>query len=197
MLLGDRSFVDSEVVTAFQKTAAYHVLVVAGLHVGALVVFFLLGLPQAAVHDFASRACSRVIALAAYVGVVQDRPPIFRAALMAALYLCARPLFRRIELLEYGRACGAGDSLLETVVARGFEFRAVVRRRRSDRRPCGAVDGAHERAVSSGVAPSRRRDARRAASAKSRAVPHRLARRHRPRCIAICRSGSRLAQASS
>ncbi len=39
MLLGDRSFVDSQVVTAFQKTAAYHVLVVAGLHVGALVVF--------------------------------------------------------------------------------------------------------------------------------------------------------------
>src|SRR5579862_2178517 len=39
MLLGDRSFVDSDVVTAFQKTSAYHVLVVAGLHVGALVLF--------------------------------------------------------------------------------------------------------------------------------------------------------------
>ena len=50
MLLGDRSFVDSEVVTAFQKTAAYHVLVVAGLHVGALVVFLPLGVPQAALH---------------------------------------------------------------------------------------------------------------------------------------------------
>jgi len=40
MLLGDRSFVDSETVTAFQKTAVYHVLVVAGLHVGTLAVFF-------------------------------------------------------------------------------------------------------------------------------------------------------------
>jgi hypothetical protein len=39
MLLGDRSFVDSSVVLAFQKTAAYHVLVVAGLHVGALLNF--------------------------------------------------------------------------------------------------------------------------------------------------------------
>jgi competence protein ComEC len=38
--------------------------------------------------------------LAAYVGVVQDRPPILRAALMAAFYLCARPLFRRVELLN-------------------------------------------------------------------------------------------------
>jgi predicted membrane metal-binding protein len=41
MLLGDRSFVDTKVVEAFQKTAAYHVLVIAGLHVGALVVFLL------------------------------------------------------------------------------------------------------------------------------------------------------------
>jgi len=38
MLLGDRSFVESGVVLAFQKTAPYHVLVV-GLHVGALVIF--------------------------------------------------------------------------------------------------------------------------------------------------------------
>ena len=41
MLLGDRRFVDTGVVEAFQKTAAYHVLVIAGLHVGALVVFLL------------------------------------------------------------------------------------------------------------------------------------------------------------
>jgi competence protein ComEC len=34
------------------------------------------------------------------MGVVQDRPPILRAALMAALYLCARPFFRRVELLN-------------------------------------------------------------------------------------------------
>jgi competence protein ComEC len=41
-----------------------------------------------------------LLALTAYVGIVQDRPPILRAALMAALYLCARPLFRRVELLD-------------------------------------------------------------------------------------------------
>jgi competence protein ComEC len=39
-------------------------------------------------------------ALAAYVGIVQDRTPILRAALIAAFYLCARPLFRRIDLLN-------------------------------------------------------------------------------------------------
>ncbi|MGD0545827.1 MAG: DNA internalization-related competence protein ComEC/Rec2 [Candidatus Acidiferrales bacterium] len=99
MLLGDRSFVDSDVVLAFQKTAAYHVLVVAGLHVGALIVFLYwlgrrLRLPSMAV------ASITLIALAGYVGIVQDRPPILRAALVAAFYLCARPLFRRVELLN-------------------------------------------------------------------------------------------------
>ncbi len=99
MLLGDRSFVDSSVVLAFQKTAAYHVLVVAGLHVGALVIFLFwigrrLRLPVSMI------GLVTVLALVAYVGIVQDRPPILRAALMAGLYLCARPLFRRVDLLQ-------------------------------------------------------------------------------------------------
>jgi competence protein ComEC len=99
MLLGDRSFVDSEVVAAFQKTAAYHVLVVAGLHVGALVIF-LFWICRGLRLPIGLTTIVTLSVLAAYVGVVQDRPPILRAALMAAFYLCARPLFRRIELLN-------------------------------------------------------------------------------------------------
>jgi competence protein ComEC len=99
MLLGDRSFVDSSVVLAFQKTAAYHVLVVAGLHVGALVVF-LWWLGKRLRFSMAATSVMTLLALTAYVGIVQDRPPILRAALMAALYLCARPLFRRVEPLN-------------------------------------------------------------------------------------------------
>ncbi len=99
MLLGDRSFVDSETVTAFQKTAVYHVLVVAGLHVGALAVFFF-WLGRKLRFSVAASSLVTFLALAAYVGMVQDRPPILRAALMVALYLCARPFFRRVELLN-------------------------------------------------------------------------------------------------
>ncbi|MGH9689935.1 MAG: ComEC/Rec2 family competence protein [Candidatus Acidiferrales bacterium] len=99
MLLGDRSFVESDTVTAFQKTSAYHVLVVAGLHVGALVVF-LFWVCRRMRFSMGITTLVTLAALAAYVGVVQDRPPILRAALMAAFYLCARPLFRRIELLN-------------------------------------------------------------------------------------------------
>jgi len=99
MLLGDRSFVDSETVTAFQKTAVYHVLVVAGLHVGALAVFFF-WLGRKFRFSVGAASLVTLLALAAYVGMVQDRPPILRAALMVALYLCARPFFRRVELLN-------------------------------------------------------------------------------------------------
>lgn len=99
MLLGDRSFVDSDVVTAFQKTAAYHVLVVAGLHVGALAVF-LFWLCRRLRFSIGLTSLVTLMALSAYVGIVQDRPPILRAALMAALYICARPLFRRIDLVN-------------------------------------------------------------------------------------------------
>ena len=99
MLLGDRSFVDSDVVIAFQKTAVYHVLAVAGLHVGALVVF-LFWLCRRLRLSPALTSLITLSLLLAYVGVVQDRPPILRAALMAAFYLGARPLFRRVDLLN-------------------------------------------------------------------------------------------------
>jgi len=39
MLLGDRAFVDRDESVAFQETVAFHVLVVAGLHVGSFAVF--------------------------------------------------------------------------------------------------------------------------------------------------------------
>lgn len=99
MILGDRNFIDSGVTTTFQKTSAYHVLVVAGLHVSALAVFLFwlcrrLRLPNGVTFFVI------IAALAAFTGLVQDRPPILRAALMAALYLCARPLFRRVELVN-------------------------------------------------------------------------------------------------
>ncbi len=99
MLLGDRSFVESDVVTAFQTTAAYHVLVVAGLHVGALTIF-IFWLCRRLRLPILATALVTLAVLAAYVGLVQDRPPILRAALVAALYLCARPLFRRVDLLN-------------------------------------------------------------------------------------------------
>jgi competence protein ComEC len=99
ILLGDRSFVDHELAETFQRTSTYHVLVLSGLHVAALalLVWWLgrklrLGLPAVVLLTLA--------ALGFFVALVEDRPPIERAALMAALVVLARLLFREIELLN-------------------------------------------------------------------------------------------------
>ena len=99
MLLGDRSFVDYEVTTAFQETAAYHVLVISGLHVAAMAAFVyffarLLRLP------LGFTVLVTLATLGAFVAVVEDRPPIERAALMAVIVLLAKLLYRRVDLLN-------------------------------------------------------------------------------------------------
>jgi competence protein ComEC len=99
MLLGDRSFVDREESADFQKTGVFHVLVVAGLHVGALVFFMhwlgrKLRLP---------RLLATVILLATllgYVGVVEQRAPVLRAGLMAGIVVLAGLFYRRLEILN-------------------------------------------------------------------------------------------------
>jgi competence protein ComEC len=99
MLLGDRSFVEHDRVVDYQKTGVYHVLVLAGLHVGALAAFFLWAGRRLRIGLF-PRIGLTLLALAAYAAIVEDRPPILRAVLMAAVYLCAQLLYRRMDLLN-------------------------------------------------------------------------------------------------
>src|SRR5580692_2689296 len=99
MLLGDRSFVEHDRVVDYQKTGVYHVLVLAGLHVGALAAFFLWAGRRLRLGLF-PRVALTLLALAAYAAIVEDRPPILRAVLMAAVYLCAQLLYRRMDLLN-------------------------------------------------------------------------------------------------
>ena len=99
MLLGDRSFVDHDRAVEYQQTGVYHVLVLAGLHVGALIAFFIWAGRRLRIGLFLG-TISTLIVLVSYVGVVEDRPPVLRAALMAALYLCGQLLFRRMDLVN-------------------------------------------------------------------------------------------------
>lgn len=99
MLLGDRNFVNSDIAEQFQKTSSFHVLVLAGLHVAAL-AFFVFWIGRLCRLPPAFTTLLVLVALAAYVGVVQDRPPILRAALMSGIFLCARLFFRRVALLN-------------------------------------------------------------------------------------------------
>jgi len=99
MLLGDRSFVDRRESVDFQKTGVFHVLVVAGLHVGALALFLFwmarkLRLPQIAKTGFV------LVALFGYVAVVEQRAPVLRAVLMAALVILGSYFYRRLDILN-------------------------------------------------------------------------------------------------
>lgn len=99
MLLGDRSFVDRAESTDFQKTGAFHVLVVAGLHVGAIAtVLFWAGrkvrLTRSLTMPFT------LALLFSYVAVVEERPPVLRAAVMTAIVVLGEFFFRRLELLN-------------------------------------------------------------------------------------------------
>jgi competence protein ComEC len=99
MILGDRSFVDQAESVDFQKTGVFHVLVVAGLHVGAL-AFFLYWLGN---RLRLPRALATVLLLAAlfgYIAVVEQRAPVLRAGLMTAIVMLASFFYRRLEILN-------------------------------------------------------------------------------------------------
>lgn len=117
MLLGDRSFVERDEATDFQKTGAFHVLVVAGLHVGAFAVaLFWIGrrlrLPRV------WTAGLTLLMLLAYVSVVEQRAPVLRAGLMAAIVVMGGFFFRRLDLLN-----SAAVAALVLLIARPLALR--------------------------------------------------------------------------
>jgi competence protein ComEC len=99
VLLGDRSSLDSETIENFRKTGLYHLLVIAGLHVGLLV-----WLASALLRMFPLGEPSRhsiVLALLIFYSVlVEQRAPTLRATLMISLYLLARLLCRNHSTLN-------------------------------------------------------------------------------------------------
>ncbi len=99
MLLGDRSFVDRAEAADFQKTGVFHVLVVAGLHVGAL-AFALYWVGRKLRLSRVWTTLFTLTMLGVYVAVVEQRAPVLRAAVMAAMVVHGGFFFRRLELLN-------------------------------------------------------------------------------------------------
>jgi competence protein ComEC len=99
MLLGDRSFVDRAESVDFQKTGVFHVLVVAGLHVGAL-AFFLYWLWNKLRLPRTLATVLLLAALFAYIAVVEQRAPVLRAGLMTGIVVLAGFFYRRLEILN-------------------------------------------------------------------------------------------------
>jgi competence protein ComEC len=117
MLLGDRSFVDRSESTDFQKTGVFHVLVVAGLHVGALAAFLFWAGRKLRLSPIASIVFTLTL-LFAYVAVVEQRPPVLRAAIMTSVVVIGGFFFRRLDLLN-----SAGVAALLLLIAKPFAVR--------------------------------------------------------------------------
>jgi len=99
MLLGDRSFIERSESVDFQKTGTFHVLVVAGLHVGALAVF-LYWLSRKLKLPRSTQAVLILVVLLSYVMVVEQRTPVLRAGLTTAIVLLGSVFYRRLDLLN-------------------------------------------------------------------------------------------------
>ena len=93
ILLGDRSSLDSGTIDQFRKSGLYHLLVVAGLHVG-LLALLLLGLLRLLGLGRSPRDLMLLVALVAYAFVVEQRAPTLRATLMLVIFVAARLLDR-------------------------------------------------------------------------------------------------------
>jgi competence protein ComEC len=99
MLIGENALVGRDLLTDFQRTGTYHVLVISGLKVSILVLVTFWLLRRLRLGDFASASIALflVVAYAVLTGV---GAPVWRATLMLALYLLTRLLYRRKSVLN-------------------------------------------------------------------------------------------------
>ena len=99
ILLGKRSDLPTETLDIFRNSGTFHVLAVSGLHVGLIAMFCYFGfrcfrLPQ-------KMLCLLTIAaVLIYACLVGFRPSVFRASLMAILFLFATVIDREADLFN-------------------------------------------------------------------------------------------------
>ena len=97
MLLGEKHRIPEEVHASFRSTGLAHALVISGLHVGLITVFFFTGFRLCRLSDRWTAAAT-IGVLVAYAFVTQLQPPVVRASLMASVILLGRVLGRRGDI---------------------------------------------------------------------------------------------------
>lgn len=99
ILLGKRSEVPSETLDTFRNSGTFHVLAVSGLHVGLIAAFCYLGFSGLRLQQ--KIVCLlTIIAVLIYACLVGFRPSVFRAALMATLFLFAALIDRDADIFN-------------------------------------------------------------------------------------------------
>lgn len=97
ILLGKRGDVPSETLDIFRNSGTFHVLAVSGLHVGLVAMFCYFGLSAFRIPKKLLSLLTIVVVLI-YACLVGFRPSVFRATLMATLYLFATIIDREADI---------------------------------------------------------------------------------------------------
>jgi competence protein ComEC len=93
MVIGDAAFIERDTRADFQRSGTYHILVVSGMNVGILAFIVFWFLRRLRAGEILASVLTILLA-AGYAFVTQVGPPIWRAALMLALYLGVRLFYR-------------------------------------------------------------------------------------------------------
>jgi competence protein ComEC len=93
MLAGNRYFVDPEIRERLRQSSAFHILVIAGFHIG-IIAWVILGRPSPT-RRYQLRAGAALIALWGYAVAVGLEPPVVRATAMITVGIAGPMIFRR------------------------------------------------------------------------------------------------------
>ncbi len=121
MVLGEESFLRNATRTEFQRSGTYHLLVVSGMNLSILAFAIFWTLRQFRL-DPALAAVTTVVVSFAYAFVVGVGPPVWRAALMLAIYLGARLLYRERNMLNAIGAAAIGVLVADPNALFGASF---------------------------------------------------------------------------
>jgi competence protein ComEC len=99
MLIGERSFIERPTRVDFQRSGTYHMLIVAGLHVGILAMFGMWLLGWLGCSDIAASALTMAL-IVIYAALTKESSPVWRAALMLCVYVITRFLYRKRAVLN-------------------------------------------------------------------------------------------------
>jgi competence protein ComEC len=121
MVLGEDSFLEAGSRTEFQRSGTYHVLVVSGMNLSILAFVIFWTLRQFHL-DQALASVVTVVVSFAYAFVTGVGPPVWRAALMLAIYLGARILYRERSMLNALGAAALGVLIFDPRALFGASF---------------------------------------------------------------------------
>ena len=97
ILLGEKHGIGDQIRDNFRKTGLAHALVISGLHVGLVALFFYTGFRLCRLSD-ATASTATVIVLGIYACVTGLQAPVVRASIMAAVVLSGRAIGRDGEI---------------------------------------------------------------------------------------------------